>query len=223
MDANEGGVTDQDLRPTAKAQRQRKQRHHQALLEAAQQQLRSRPVPQITPAGIAAQAGLSRRTVFNHFPSTHALLVAAVADLLTEGSGGLVETSAHGPTPRETIGHVLASTDFAAPVFKLAALARGVDPQERSEIHVIVAEALRNRAHAASELLIRKYPQSDPAETEMLVGSVIGGFIALFRRWLQETGGDDTPDSRKRWHQLNGLLTQLAASPSQPVEEPHDD
>ena len=84
-------MTETPRRPT------RTDRTRQALADAAVQIVASDGIDALTADRIAAAAGVSRRTLFNHFDRVEDVLTASVEDLVAETIDAVVERPAHEP------------------------------------------------------------------------------------------------------------------------------
>jgi AcrR family transcriptional regulator len=93
------GPTSASLRGSA-AQRAR-------ILDAARELFGTRGFEQVTMAEVAERAGVARATVFNHFPSRHALVEAITVDVLAYWDGMLERALADARTSTPTLVRAL--------------------------------------------------------------------------------------------------------------------
>lgn len=126
-------------RPRADARRSRA-----AVLDAAVRLLDARPDASVE--AIATAAGVTRQTVYAHFPSREGLL-SAVADLLTEEAVAAMDAAdLDAGTATEALLRLLEASGRAArrhPVLLRTIAALPMDPGADQERHAPVAERLR--------------------------------------------------------------------------------
>lgn len=168
---------------------QRKQRTVTALLDAAEELLRHRPVDDVTVDEIAGSAGVAVGSIYNHFGSKAGLHAALVERALQVDRGFMDLAYRSGATPVEQIraaaeqylAFYLAHPDyfrmlaFPAPPGRYAAgkelserLARAVDEQNRR-----LVDAVR-RGVAAGELRA-----VDPEQVATVLWAAWNGIISL--------------------------------------------
>ena len=93
--------------------------HHEmrrhAIVTAARDLLGTSGASSVTPAAVASRSGLARTSVYQYFPSTGALLAAAVEATFAESSDTLADAIAHAGDPRERVhAYVRAALVLAA-------------------------------------------------------------------------------------------------------------
>jgi AcrR family transcriptional regulator len=111
----------------------RGERNRQAVLEAAAKLLRKHGAARVTMGDVAAAAGLSRQSVYAHFPSRTRLLVALLEHIGTvEGREQRFRPAREAPTGRKALeAAVMAATEYNAQIHDVALafdLARHGDP-----------------------------------------------------------------------------------------------
>ncbi len=140
----------------------------------------------VTPGAVAREAGLARTSVYQYFPSTGALLGAALEALARQCEHRLTRAVAEaGADPRDRIGayvrtRVLILHDSATP---------GVE-QETSTVPADVRERLRSfeeRSSAPLRDAVRDLGVDDPAT----VATLIEGTLAAASALLTSSSSDD--------------------------------
>jgi AcrR family transcriptional regulator len=145
---------------------QHRARQRQALIDAAIEILVESGAAAVTPAAVGARAGLARSSVYQYFPSTHALLATIVEDAFPRANQAIQTALARAATPMQRLeGYVRQTLRLAAegahrPASALA-LADLPDPCRKrlAELHAEQAQpliaALRDLRVAHPELTAR--------------------------------------------------------------------
>jgi len=183
-----------------------KLRRRQRIIDAAAEVLVSKPRP-LSVADVADRAGVSRRTVFNYFPSVDDLIIAVGADALDGLVQGL-NIGAGSP----------ATTDDATAVFEeVAAALRGIDLVdtvvratrilggtgfEDPRIANLVRDTFVAIADRMTSALTAKHPAANAFEIELLVSALIGGVVVVYKNWVERVGLTDSEQSRRVWSEL---------------------
>ena len=171
---------------------------------------------------LAARAGVSRRTVFNHFPSLDDVIAAVGADafgtvrdaLLAVGPpspAGRGPDAARGALRDDLVG-ALRRADLVAP---MASLTRGLGlAGESCDADVVPPHQamllLRSLSDVSEELaadLAQRHPAVDAVDVELLVAQAMSSLVVLHRHWFARTGGASDPAAREVWA---ALLDRLA-------------
>lgn len=193
-----------------------KARTHRAIIDAALA-ITSRSGPGgLTVGAVADLAGVSRRTVFNHFATLDEIVLAACTEVLdVVVDGFLAATSAHPPgepgpaAVAADVVRVLRSTDLVGPMSYLthALGARDErDPRVQAFVQTAFGRCIADLRAAAAA----RYPTVDPLEVDLVVTALLSDVLVLHGHWWARTGGADTPASRLHWdHLLDRLLTTL--------------
>jgi len=190
---------------------------------------------------VALRAGVSRRTVFNHFAGLDQLLVAACEQLLVETTTALLaevdrRTAALPdalPDARPDTGRAGAGADGRAILAAVAESARGVDlPRAIASIHCVLgapcptderAQHISRTAfeHVGGRLrehLQQRAPDLDALDLELTLALMFSGINTLADLWLEQHP-DLTPDvpdaARADWDRLlDRLLDHLGLGPA---------
>ncbi|MFI2105081.1 TetR/AcrR family transcriptional regulator [Isoptericola sp. NPDC019693] len=171
---------------------------------------------------LAARAGVSRRTVFNHFPSLDDVVAAVGADAFGMVRDALLAVDA--PPPRRDDAHArrtavladlvgaLRRADLVAP---MASLTRGLGLTGGSADAAVVPAhqamlLLRSLSDVSADLaadLRGRHPGTAPVDVDLLVAQTMSSLVVLHRHWYARTGGVSDAEARAVWA---GLLTHLA-------------
>jgi AcrR family transcriptional regulator len=127
--------------------------HHRmrraSVVAAARTVLGNDGVPGVTPAAVARGAGLARSSVYQYYPSSAALLAAAVEAMFAEAAERIRDDLARADSPREQIrayvrAAVTTATDRCGPFHGLTGLVLPEPCRARlRELHEQLAEPLR--------------------------------------------------------------------------------
>lgn len=184
-----------------------KQRRRQRIIEAAAELLVNRGTPP-TVDEVADRAGVSRRTVFNYFPSVDDLIIAVGTDALS----GLIESlnisgadSTAGSDDPAVVFAELATAvhriDLVDAVVRLTRIL-GDTGYENPRIAALVRSTFVTIADRLVTTLTDHHPAADPFRIELMVSSVIGGVMVVYTNWVQRVGLSDSEDARRVWTEL---------------------
>ncbi|MEX5303399.1 TetR family transcriptional regulator [Kocuria sabuli] len=188
--------------------RQVKSANRRAILDAAAALAEERGLGHFTVKDLAERAGVSRRTIFNHFASVDDAVYARLSELLGVVVDDFVEIADATPLPAtpstgavfEQLADVIERT---ALVRSLSHIARLVGTSEDHPATVLWRhEVLQSVTARLTAEVTRRNPQSDPFTVALLAGSLINAMIVTFEQWERETGAADTPGSRRVWQRL---------------------
>ena len=162
-----------------------KARTHRALIDAALALTDERGRQGLTVEAVAERAGVSRRTVFNHFATLDEIVLAACTEMLDVLVDGFVEATAAAPPGEPGLAAVvddvvraLHATDLVGPMAYLTHVLGAPDEQD-PRVEVIVEAAFgRCRRHMLGAVADR-YPGVDPLDVELVVGSLLSGVHVL--------------------------------------------
>lgn len=182
----------------------------QALLFAAEQHLLDRPGSDLDFSSLAQHVGVSRRTVFNHYPSRTELEAKVyamwIADPLCRQIAGTPKQSG----VADEIWRITMATDLFPLVVRLSGAAEAAESDYLRCRNAALLQSLTLSVRRVSTELSRKYPENGRVQTEMEVASFSGALAALYRVWLVRSRGMTEQASRRVWADL---VTRL-----QPVE-----
>ena len=146
---------------------------HDAIVAAARETLVAEGVSAVTPAAVAAQAGLARTSVYQYYPSTGALVAAAVEAIFAEANAVLSGVVGRVGDPRERIHrYIAAALELAArnhgPFHPLSIV--DLPPMCRARVRELHEELLAPLHAAVEDLGV-----GDP---EIVVGLAFGAISA---------------------------------------------
>lgn len=188
--------------------RQVKSANRRAILDAAAALAEERGLGHFTVKDLADRAGVSRRTIFNHFASVDDAVYARLSELLGVVVDDFVEIADATPPPAapstgavfEQLADVI---DRTALVRSLSHIARLVGTSEDHPATVLWShEVLQSVTARLTAEVTRRNPQSDPFTVALLASSLINALVVTFEQWERETGAADTPGSRLVWQRL---------------------
>lgn len=173
---------------------------------------------------VAEHAGVSRRTVFNHFATVEDLLVAVCEQILEETTAQVLleldrrlagaRPVADGGLPDAVaLDALCAATRDADLPRAMTAIVRVLDVSahegERGE--AISQAALDHVGGRLAARVTEHAPDLDPLVLQLTIALLMNGIGVIAHRWLDEHAGRVTPASRRSWDDhLARLLDQLA-------------
>jgi TetR/AcrR family transcriptional regulator of autoinduction and epiphytic fitness len=194
-----------------------------AILDAARALATEHGSAGFTVDQVALRAGVSRRTVFNHFAGLDQLLVAVCEQRLAETTTELLDE----------VDHRIASLPEAGPggstvLAAVAESARGVDlPTAIASIHLVLGApapadaraqqisraALEHVGGRLREHLQQRAPDVDALDLELTLALMFSGITTIADLWLEQHPDlpPDVPDAaRAEWDRLlDRLLDHL--------------
>ncbi|SFB21775.1 transcriptional regulator, TetR family [Nocardioides alpinus] len=196
---------------------------HAAIVEAARALATEHGADGFTVEGVATVAGVSRRTVFNHFSGIDQLLVAVCEQIFTEVTVELLESLDRGTAslPQGAAGSRAAldalcestrSVDLPAAIATVHRVLGRPDPaDERAD--TIARTALEHVVGRLRERLVARAPGVDALDLELTLTLLTSGLAAIGQRWVEDHHDlpTDVPTSaRTDWdHLLDRLLHRL--------------
>jgi TetR/AcrR family transcriptional regulator, regulator of autoinduction and epiphytic fitness len=187
-----------------------KARHRAAILEAAQALLRERDGARFTVDELADRADVARRTVFNHFGSSGEVLVALTEELVSARMVVFLATAATRPQGRgdkasmfEDIAFTLRESDLAPAIAAVVHLVSGLDAPHAQ---AVTEGAFSRAVDGLYREGLRRNPNTDTLEAEVLVSSLMSGVVVIAKRWIARTGAIADAPGRIEW---DALLTAL--------------
>ena len=196
----------------------RKARTHRALIDAALTLAHRHGPGGLTVDAVADLAGVSRRTVFNHFATLDEIVLAACTEVLEVlVDGFLAETAAQPPREPgpaaafDDVVRALRATDLVGPMAYLTRALGAHEPHD-PRVRAFVDTAFgRCTTHLIAEVT-RRYPTVDPLDVELAVSSLLSGVLVIHEHWWERTGAADDAASRREWDTLlDRLVTILRA------------
>ena len=193
-----------------------KARHRQAIVDAGRRLIDAHQGPRFSVDELAAEADVSRRTVFNHFDSLDDVILAACTEILDavvasfrEAATASVHDEGGVATVFEEIVQAVRSTDLPQLTAYLWSALGGLEaPADRQQRFMQVA--LSRVADDLTLEVLRRNPAVDPLDAELLISSLLHGVAVIARRWVDEFGGATSPAARRSWdHLLDRLITRL--------------
>ncbi|WP_448630098.1 TetR/AcrR family transcriptional regulator [Cellulomonas soli] len=155
--------------------------HHEmrrtAIVAAARSLLGTGGASAVTPAAVAARSGLARTSVYQYYPSTGALLAAAVEATFAEADGAIIAAVAPVTDPRERIhAYVRVALHLAArdhgPFHQLALT--DLPPECLARVHELHDALLSPLRSAVDDLAVH-----DPTLVTGLVFGAISAAVQL--------------------------------------------
>ena len=195
-----------------------KARHRAAILAAAHDLVEERGGPRFNVDELAERADVARRTVFNHFASIDEVLLALSADALEVIIDEFIAAVAASPVGDGSrasmfaeLAEMLQHTDLPsviAAVSKILGDPDGDDARGRALTHETFARVTERLLHEVA----RRYPEADPLDTEVLVGSLMHGVVVIAKRWVGQSCGSTDARSRADWDHLLARITDTIRS-----------
>lgn len=192
-----------------------RERHHAALLQAAIALLEEGSGERFSVDQLAERAGVSRRTVFNHFESLDDALAQAGSTVLSAVLDDLLHTAhrrlgqTHEDSMVEDLTTFLNTSDLVAPLAYLTRILGGCSPEEPWRV-ALMHQALARVGQSMGDTMAERYPAVDRLRIDLFVSAVTGGLVTIHEHWYRATGAIDTPDSRQVWDRmLSHLITTV--------------
>ncbi len=192
-----------------------RERHRRAIIDAAGSLLDERGAAGFTVDELADKADVSRRTVFNHFPSVDDIVIAACSEVLGRVLGTFESlASAHDGPGRQLslfdeVADALTSTDLVPPMAYLTRVLGGDHSEPSPRQAAMLLRVFTETSDDLTRTLLRRHPDADGLTTHLLVGALMSGLVILHERWFTITGGADDAASREVWADLLRQLVDL--------------
>ena len=193
-----------------------KARHRRAIIDAAAALMTEIGGTDFTVEQLAKRADVARRTVFNHFRTVDDITLEVFREMLgvvLDNVGANLAETSEGTSMFDGVAGALRATDLVTPITELTRIfqdtngepvrilgagGRGLDPRQA----VLFERALTDLGTRIAATALRHHPLADPLEVDLMCGALVGGALVVFRHWIQETGGADTPEARRVWDTL---------------------
>lgn len=194
-----------------------KARSRQAILDAAAELMERHGSTEFTVDDLAAAADVSRRTVFNHFASLDDVVTEVAGQMLVEIVDRMEARATDGDREAGSILGDLAATAAGAHLVPTIAYLIEVlgreDPRRGPREAVLMQRAFSLFTERMSAAMAHRHPQVDPLAVDLLVAAFGGGLLVMVDRWMDETGGGDTPESRRAWDDFVASITTVLREP----------
>lgn len=158
-----------------------------AILATATDLLAREGATSVTPAAVAAGSGLARSSVYQYYPSTGALLAAAVEEMFDQAQRRIDAALAEAHTPRErVIAYVDAALDLARDGHTATGPLSTLDlpiPPECADRVAVLHEALVKPLTAA----LLESGVARPSAAAAFVNGVVGAAASLIGRGYPES------------------------------------
>lgn len=200
-----------------------REQRRRAILDAARTLATEHGADGFTVDQVAALAGVSRRTVFNHVAGIDQLLVAVCEQILAEVTAELLDA-----VDRDTVDLPTGDAGSRAALAAVCEAARGVDlatavatiarvlggPGEADErTDAISRTALEHVGVRLRERLLDRAPALDPLDLELTLVLLTNGLAAIAALWIcdhPDLTPDVPADARADWDRLlDRLLLRL--------------
>lgn len=154
------------------------ERNTAAILDAVQALLEGGS--QVSVTAVAAEAGVSRVTVYAHFPSKEALIGAAMARAVTGAREALEAAAPRNGSPADALARVIAAA--------WRELDRNRAIAQATSEHLVPAEVLHTHDEVLSPLreLIERGRAEGAFRTDVPAGWLVTGFFALLHAYGDE-------------------------------------
>lgn len=172
------------------------------ILKAAQELIAERGNAHFSADELSARAGVSRRSVFNHYISLDDVVMQVCAQVLARSIENFQTAVSAEPddsarSVTALMSKALLEIDLLTPTSYLWKILGEDNPNDRS------SHLLRNVFARVTDLLteevIARNNNVDPLEIELRVNALVGGLSVIAARWARETHGVITPDTRDTW------------------------
>ncbi|WP_165357018.1 TetR/AcrR family transcriptional regulator [Nocardioides zhouii] len=196
-----------------------------AIIDAARSLAAEHGTDGFTVDRVAALAGVSRRTVFNHFTGLDHLMVTVCEQILAEvttellagvdrGTAELPAAPDDGPAALDAVCEATRGVDLPTAIVTIAQVVGGADvAHERAD--VISRTAFELVAGRLRERLQDRAPGLDPLDLELTLTLLTSGLSAIARRWLEnhpDLTTDVSTPARTDWDRLLDRLLQRLRS-----------
>lgn len=192
-------------------------RHHEALIEATIELLERDGIAAFTVERLAERAGVSRRTVFNHFGSVDELLTVAGSRVIGNVIDGLMSHTAEvlaTSDPRTIVAElldVMRQTDVVTSLAYLA-MVLGSGRPDTPWRHTLMVRTMSKVGQELSDTMRQRYPSIDPLDVAITIHSFLTAIVVVHSHWVDTTGAVDSTASREEWGRLIDRIVILMGS-----------
>ena len=192
-------------------------RHRRAILDAAVALIQSGDGVRFTADELAVRAGVSRRTVFNHFSSLDDVLLAVCTETLdvvaaqvqvVPDSGSAVDGSR--AAMFTALAHALRAADLSGPILQVWRALGGPQVDEQ-RTGAFAQQALALVAEGLTAQLAGHYPDADPLEVALLASLLTHGLGVIAGQWVNAAVPGRPPDAAD-WDPLLERLLDTVGS-----------
>lgn len=190
-----------------------KWRNRRAIVQAAAQLARERGLEGFTVKDLAAEAGVSRRTVFNHFARTEDAVLGASVDSVAS-LYGVVEEALAGQRftdlPQALEGFIRAARQMDVIGTVCQAIVPFHPPNCRGGLYsheqfeLLAVQATNAVTRKIVELLQEKVDGADPFLVRLMGESLNTAVCVSAQHWFETTHGELTDQTRGLWDELLG-------------------
>lgn len=197
-----------ELSPAAPSRREiNKTATRAAIVEAAFSVLRSEGLDAVTADRVAEDAGVSRRTFFNYFPTLESALNGPTEAFVEHVLNIFEAQPRELPIMSAAVNALngLADRSLLAPVAELVAAAHTSPQLDRLQL-----ESWNDCAERLVGAIVKRLPGTDPLTASVFANSIIGAGRAAFEYWIVNAAGDLSDASLAILQEnLTTALTQL--------------
>ncbi|NYE36202.1 AcrR family transcriptional regulator [Nocardioides cavernae] len=209
--------------PSGDGRRASRDERHRALVDAARALASEHGAHGFTVDRVAAAAGVSRRTVFNHFAGLDQLLVAVceqvLAEVTTDLLAGVDRLTAELPPGEagsraavDAVGEACRGVDLPTAIVTIHHLLGG--PRELDERAAGISRtAFEHVGGRLRSRLLERAPGLDPLDLELALALLTNGLALIAGHWLEQHPDlttDVPPAARADWDRLlDRLLHRL--------------
>jgi AcrR family transcriptional regulator len=209
--------------PASDKRTQLRGQRHAAIVDAARSLATAHGAHGFTIDQVAVRAGVSRRTVFNHFAGVDQLLVAVCEQVLTEVTTELVDgidrLTADLPGGDEgaraaldALGAATLDVDLAAAIVTIHHVLGGPAAAD-DRAAAISRTAFEHVGGRLRGVMLDRAPGLDPLDLELSLSLLTSGIALLAAHWLErhpDLTSDVPADARADWdHLVHRLLHRL--------------
>ena len=186
-------------------------RHRQAILDAAVTLIDEGEGARFSADELARRAGVSRRTVFNHFPSLDEVLLAVCVQTLTGVAEQLspAEATAGAGASRAAmfaaVAGALRTPDLSSRILQVDRALRGSGADERRS-QAFAQQALAVVAAELTRRLSAQHPQVDALDVALLASLLTHGIGVVAEHWVAGAPAGADPDPAQWEHLLDRVI-----------------
>lgn len=198
-----------------------REQRHVAILAAVRRLATGSGPEGFTVDQVAAEAGVSRRTVFNHFATLETLLVAVCEQILQEVTqqvldrlGAHLKQDARGRTPAvqalDSLCAAIQDADLPLVMTEIVGTLNGA-AQGTPSSEAISRTALDQVGSRLAALAGAHAPDLDRVVLRLTIAFLMHGISLIAHDWVEEFDGRVTAQSRRSWDaSMTALVSQLA-------------